>query len=192
MSGDRESLRAFFAHLAEDSPPEWETLAPSITRRVYPRGRQIFGQGMPDLTLRFLERGVVRLAYEHEDGRRSSKSIITEGDLVASATALAGGPASFSATALTQVELLAIPFPAIERLMARHIAWERVARKLFAGLARIKEQREFEFLTLTAEARWRALMARRPDLVTRVSQAELAALIGITPVALSRIKGRSR
>ncbi len=97
----------------------------------------------------------MRLAYEHEDGRLFSKSILLEGDLVASATALAGGATTFSATALTEVVLEALPYPAVQRLMARHIAWERVARKLFADLARVKEQREFEFLTLSAEERWR-------------------------------------
>ena len=189
---DPGAVRAFLEHLAEDSLPEWEVLTPSISPRAYRRGEPIFHQSSPDQNLRFLERGVVRLAYEHQDGRRLSKSIIMEGDLVASATALAGGLTTFSATALTEVELMAIPYPAIERLMARHIAWERVARKLFAELARLKEQREFELLTLTAEERWLGLLASRPDLAARVSQAELAALIGITPVALSRIKARTR
>lgn len=192
MASDPTTVRALLEHLAEDSLPEWDILARSITPRAYRRGEQVFGQGSPDQTLRFLRRGVVRLAYEHEDGRLFSKSILLEGDLVASATALAGGATTFSATALTEVVLEALPYPAVQRLMARHIAWERVARKLFADLARVKERREFEFLTLSAEERWRGLLARRPDVATRVSQAEIAALIGITPVALSRIKARTR
>lgn len=192
MASDPGTLRALFERLAEDGLPDWEVMALSITPRTYQRGERIFEQGSPDRNLRFLTEGVVRLSYEHEDGRNLSKSIITEGDLVASATALAGGLTTFSATALTDAELLVIPYPAVERLMARHIAWERVARKLFADLARKKEQREFEFLALTAEERWRRLQDQRPDLVARVSQVELAALIGITPVALSRIKARVR
>ncbi|MCF8504984.1 MAG: Crp/Fnr family transcriptional regulator [Caulobacter sp.] len=185
-------MRIFLERLAEESLPDWTELAPLVTARTCQRGELIFDQGAPDLSLRFLTRGVVRLAYQHEDGRRHTKSIIVEGDLVASASALAGGETTFSAVALTSVGLLSIPYPAVERLMARHIAWERVARKLFAELARLKEQREFEFLTLKPEERWRGLLTHRPDLIGRVSQAELAALIGITPVALSRIKARSR
>lgn len=192
MASDREILRVFLERLAEDGLPDWGELEPFVSLRAYRAGEQIFGQAAPDRVLRFVTEGVVRLAYEHEDGRRHTKSIIVEGDLVASATALAGGETTFSAVALTQVSLLAMPYSAVEQLMTRHIAWERVARKLFAELARLKEQREFQLLTLKPAERWRGLLTQRPDLIGRVTQAELAALIGITPVALSRIKARAR
>ena len=52
-----------------------------------------------------------------------------------------------------------------------------------------KERREYEFLCLSAEERYRLLIKRSPDLVRQVTQNEIARYLGITPVALSRIRG---
>ena len=76
--------------------------------------------------------------------------------------------------------------------MATHHAWERIARKVFASLATKKEQREFELLTMSPQQRWIDFKTENPDLLKRITQIEIAGLIGITPVALSRIKARLR
>ena len=45
-----------------------------------------------------------------------------------------------------------------------------------------------EFLSLSAEARYRLLLDRSPELVTRLKQRDIARYLGITPVALRRIR----
>jgi CRP-like cAMP-binding protein len=53
-----------------------------------------------------------------------------------------------------------------------------------------KEQREYQLLSLTAEDRYAVMLKTMPDIAKRISQADLAAYIGVTPQALSRIKRR--
>jgi CRP-like cAMP-binding protein len=136
--------------------------------------------------------GLIRLSYEDAAGRRLTKSIVQAGDAFASLSALAGGTASFSAVALDNAAVVSLPYTLMRKLADQHAEWERLAGMLFMRLAQRKEQREFELLTLTAEQRWQRLCRDQPKLVESISQAELAALIGITPVALSRIKRRNR
>lgn len=50
-----------------------------------------------------------------------------------------------------------------------------------------KEQREYELLCLSAQQRYQALLARKPDIYDFVTQGDIAKYLGITPVALSRI-----
>jgi hypothetical protein len=51
-----------------------------------------------------------------------------------------------------------------------------------------KERREYELLCLPAEARYRALLERQPNIYESITQNDIARYPGITPVALSRIK----
>jgi CRP-like cAMP-binding protein len=53
-----------------------------------------------------------------------------------------------------------------------------------------KEQREYELLSLPAAERYQRLCAEDPDLIEQVTQNDIALYLGITPVALSRIKKR--
>ncbi|MBL4788193.1 MAG: hypothetical protein JKY60_03815, partial [Kordiimonadaceae bacterium] len=61
---------------------------------------------------------------------------------------------------------------------------------LLLSLAMKKERREYELLCLSAEQRYRLLLERQPDLVSKIKQQDIALYLGITPVALSRIKKR--
>ena len=188
----RECLDRFVT-LAGPTPAGIEPLAAAM--RVLPaeRGTDLFRQGEPDGNLYYLHRGLVRLGYLDTKGAALTKSIVAEGGLFGSLKALANGAtASFTATALEDSAVVRVPYAALEQAMALDLRWERAARLVLQDLALAKEEREFELLTLTPTQRWTRLQGKRPDLVARVSQMELARLIGVTPVALSRIKGRAR
>lgn len=54
-----------------------------------------------------------------------------------------------------------------------------------------KQQLEFdEFKTSSPEQRYLSLLQKRPDLVQRVPQHQLASFLGITPQSLSRLRAR--
>ena len=53
-------------------------------------------------------------------------------------------------------------------------------------------QREASLLQASAEQRYLALLAQRPQLAGRIAQHHIAAWLGITPVGLSRIRARLR
>jgi CRP-like cAMP-binding protein len=70
------------------------------------------------------------------------------------------------------------------------LAMEVIDHLLIYGIE--KERRERELLTQSAEARYQALLEDSPKLLDKVKQKDIARYLGITPVALSRIRGRSK
>lgn len=71
-------------------------------------------------------------------------------------------------------------FPKFE-LLCRKMAEERMAR----------QQLDFDhFKTSSPEQRYLALMEKRPDLLQRVPQHQLASYLGVTPQSLSRLRAR--
>jgi DNA-binding MarR family transcriptional regulator len=66
------------------------------------------------------------------------------------------------------------------------LARDVIDRLLLYG--RQKERRERELLTLSAEGRYRSLLDEFPSVLDQVKQKDIARFLGITPVALSRIR----
>ncbi len=190
MTAESSQLLRTLSALAGTELPEASGLLAGCALRVFLPGEPVFHQGEPDGCIRLLVNGLVKLAYEDPQGRAFTKSIVQDGEIFASMASLNGLEASFSAVALARSEVEEVPWRILERLAARHHAWETAARRAFMLYAFRKEQREFQFLTLSAAERWAWLCQHRPDLLNRVTQAELAAYIGVTPVGLSRLKTR--
>ena len=61
---------------------------------------------------------------------------------------------------------------------------------ILLNFAMKKERREFELLCLSAEERYKLLLERSPDIAKNVTQNDISRYLGITPVALSRIRKR--
>jgi CRP-like cAMP-binding protein len=173
-----------------DDLPDWDQFAHAVRLEDVAPNVSIVQQGDADPYVRFVLKGLVRLSYEMANGARRTKSIISEGEAFASLNALGGGAATYAATALEPTTLACIPYARLQFLMERHHAWERIVRKVFATLALKKERREYELLTMSPAQRWAKFNRDHTSLLGRISQIEIAALIGITPVALSRLKGR--
>jgi CRP-like cAMP-binding protein len=185
------ALKMALAALGEvDDLPDWDGLQPHIRVAPYDPKAVLLRQGEASAVVQFVLSGLVKLGYESETGALITKSIIESGSAIASLSALEGGLNSFSAVAMEPTLIAKIPFCELKALMQKHHVWERVFRKVVTALALKKEKREFEFLALSPTQRWLNFKRDRGHLLERIPQAEIAALIGITPVALSRIKGR--
>jgi CRP-like cAMP-binding protein len=83
-------------------------------------------------------------------------------------------------------------FEALYAASRKHVEIAARLVDFLLAFAMKKERREMEFLSLTAEDRYRLLLERAPELEQRVRQKDIARYLGITPVALSRIRARCR
>ena len=92
--------------------------------------------------------------------------------------------------AMTDLALEQIPYVTLREFGDRHIAWQRALRVGIERYGARKEKRERELLTLTPEQRYGRFLEEEPALAARIPQKDLALYLGITPVALSRIRGR--
>jgi len=161
------------------------------TELILAKGEHLFRQGDRDSDLYYIRRGILKAYYLTEEGREQVKSLVGEGTIMGSLTAAySGGMNSFSLVTLEDATLVRFAF-ADMRTLARENpdVSERMTELLFS-LAMKKERREYEFLCLSAEERYRLFCERSPELVERVTQQDIALYLGVTPVALSRIKKR--
>ena len=159
--------------------------------KTVPSQEHIFVQGDHDSNLYYLQSGLLKAYYLSLEGKETIKSFLRPGDLIGSLSACyRAHPCSFSLVALKDTSLLRVPFePLFEASRDSQPIALFVIEKLLE-LAMKKELREYELLALSAEDRFRALREREPELLQAITQNDMARYLGITPVALSRIKSR--
>jgi CRP-like cAMP-binding protein len=135
--------------------------------------------------------GLVRHYYVDAKGRESVKAFRGPGDFSAPyAELIQRKPSRTFIQALVKSELLAFDVAEFEALADGSLELQRLARRLVEQNFVWKEQREYEFLQLSAEERYRQFCAERPEHLAHIPQHQVASYIGITPVALSRIRAR--
>lgn len=183
--------RALLETLAGEPLPEWERFARDVRERRLAAGESLFQADQAWPWLAVVTSGVAKLVYPREDGSERIKSFIAEGGFFASLAALTPrGRTTFAAVAMTELAVEQIPYVSLREFGDRHIAWQRALRVGIEFYGARKEKRERELLTLTPEQRYGRFLAEEPALATRIPQKDLALYLGITPVALSRIRGR--
>ena len=101
-----------------------------------------------------------------------------------------GSSCTFSLKTIQVSRLISISYDSVMNVVkeSHPISIELVSYLL--NLSQKKEQREFDFLNLDAEARYRKFCDQNADIKEFISQGDVARYLGITPVALSRIKKR--
>ena len=158
---------------------------------AFAHGDHVFRQGDNDGALYFIKSGILKAYYIVDGGREQVKSFLSSGTIIGSLTAAyAGEPNTFSLVCLEDTELVRFSFSGIRKLARENDSIAEGLTERLLSLAMKKERREYELLCLSAEERYRLLLERSPELIARVAQQDIALYLGITPVALSRIKKR--
>lgn len=168
-----------------------ELLAQHGVSARYPHGSHVFHQGDSDRRLFFVQEGHLKAYYTRIDGREQVKSLVGPGATIGSMASMEeNGACSFGLVAISDVALLSLTFDLLIREAQSDIGIANEVIRFLILFARRKERREHDLLCLTAEERYRQFLAENPSDAATVSQADIAAYIGVTPQALSRIKRR--
>lgn len=169
----------------------WQSFSACFETRDLEPGEFFLRAGDVSDRLCFVNSGLLRFFYTTPDGREFNKSFSRENDFAGAYSAwLTGAPARFSIQALEPCYLLVARFDTIVALFDRYTCWQKFGRLLAEQLYIKKEQREAEFLLDDAETRYRAFQRQYAGLEERIAQYQIASYLGITPVALSRIRTR--
>jgi CRP-like cAMP-binding protein len=162
------------------------------TSQCYKKKSYVFSQGDEDNYIYLVLEGVLKACYYDEDGKEYIKSFLFSGDSIASSQALSGGLCSFSLYSLKETKLLKISYQQVRQVADNNLECASSIIDLLMSFAMKKEQREFELLCLSAEQRYKKLLTKSPDIPQQITQNDIARYLGITPVALSRIKHNPR
>lgn len=176
-------------HPLDDSA--WRAAAPYFSSRRFPAGTYMVEAGKVTKELYFLTSGIARFYYLKPNGKEFNKSFSMKGDVLSSISSLVTGqPSPFYIQALSCCECLLISYQDFRKLSETHRALERLRIGLLERLAIKQERRAYDFLILSAEERYANFLQEYAHLAESVPNYHVATYLGITEVALSRIRRR--
>lgn len=187
-------LRSLYASLR--IPPflpmdEWLTLGRTATLHSLAKGQYWIRSGETADSVAICIEGLFRIFYETPDGNEHNKSFCTTHEFIAPYGALLQRiPSYLSIQSLQESRILVFRYEQLAASYDRHPGWERFGRIVAEQLFVKKETRERELLFLTAEERYRQFLSHYGHLEGEIPQYHIASYLGITPVALSRIRRR--
>jgi CRP-like cAMP-binding protein len=171
-------------------PPEQEAKLCSIAvTENLRKGDTFIREGNVPQKFAFVGKGLFRYFYVNEKGNEFTKGFFPEHNFITSYTAMVRGkPSYYTVQALEDATILVIDFQRWQNLYRGHACWMNLLFVLIEKGYMKKEARERELLIFSAEERYRAFLREYPELEKRIKQHLIASYLGITPVALSRIR----
>lgn len=184
-----EMLRTTLNGLTTMPTFEWGYLASILRPLRIEKNGYLLRQGEFPSTLGYIEHGLFRVFFITESGDEKTHTFREEGRFLSGLSPfLERRRSPYFIQAIEDSELACIDLGSIDELRGRHPCWEaayaRYAEKLFLE----KERREREFLSESATTRYRTFVSDNPMFEARIPQYLIASYLGITPVALSRIR----
>tara|TARA_B100001971_G_scaffold84647_1_gene77941 strand:- start:37803 stop:38366 length:564 start_codon:yes stop_codon:yes gene_type:complete len=184
-----ENLYSFFNNLHPIPSSEWKKIEGEFQKRSFKKGEILQEINEIPTHLFILESGLAKASYLGDEGKEFIKSFFAEMDIASSyIEVLREIPSRVEIKALENIEAVTFPFKRIKELYAGDPCWNALGRILAEKFFIMKEQREYEFLMLDARARYENFKEHFGHLEKRISNAQIALYLGITPVSLSRIK----
>ncbi|QTN39843.1 Crp/Fnr family transcriptional regulator [Cryomorphaceae bacterium] len=159
--------------------------------RKYEAGTLLLHQGEKETDVRILMSGLVRLYTMQSDGEEKTLAYMERGDHVASVqTVLRGEAGLFYAEVMEPIQCLQFDSKVMDELEKRNPRLQQFkVRGMERALDKMIDLVQFHIL-YKPEERFKVFAERHPKLLDRVSQKNLASMLGMTPVSLSRIKNR--
>ncbi|OGW41149.1 MAG: hypothetical protein A2010_18025 [Nitrospirae bacterium GWD2_57_9] len=185
------NLRTALEKLCPIPETEWSYFSRQLRARKFEAEEFLIRAGDPVTAFFFIVKGLARFFYLTPEGKEFNKYFAMENNFVGSfCYKIPNEPCPYSVQAMENTETLVLPVMVMEEAYSRHAAWERIGRLHAEKLALTKELREKEFLLDPAETRYHRFLHDYPGLARRIPQYHIASYLGITDVALSRIRNK--
>jgi len=169
--------------------PDFSALGLETTLRHYRKGEYLFRQGDPAPKLFFLATGLVRYVSVSPEGKEFTQSFIAAPYISGSTRAMVRQcEVLFSIEVLEPVICLEFEWLPFYNQMKQQPGFLETYVAILEALFIMKEERESAFVKLSAEQRYLQFIEQNGHLADRIPLQQIASYIGITPVALSRIR----
>lgn len=186
-SGYADLKKSLFKY-ASMPDSEWEYIANGLSVVHLPKGEYYTRINDTALSAGYVVSGILKSFYLDKHGNEFVRSFASAGSyLVALSSGLLGKPSNVSIRVLQDATILSSDFSLWRNALDRHPCWNEIQRKITERYYIDREEHVIELLTLTALERYHRFLDRFPDIAPIIPQKDIAAYIGITPVALSRI-----
>jgi CRP-like cAMP-binding protein len=154
-----------------------------------PKGTLLLKEGQSSKESYFVLKGCIR-TYYMIDGEEKTTAFYTEMDALTPHCVITKTPSDYFISCVEDCILSISNVDMEEEVNSKFPKFEFMCRKLSEELL-AKQQINFdEFKTSSPEQRYLNLLQKRPDLIQRVPQSQLASYLGIKPPSLSRLRAR--
>ena len=167
----------------------FEELGISGEIKLYKKGERLITQGELAPNIYYFTQGLTRYVSVSPDGKEFTQSF-AHGPCIAGSThaMVRQVPTNFSIEVIEDVLCLEFEWQRFFNAMKKDLGfletYTRMIEELFIG----KCDREYSFVQKTAEERYLDFLEKHSELVDKIPLQYIASYIGITPVALSRIR----
>lgn len=172
-----------------DDDIDWTLLMLPIDVHLVAKGDYLFQQGDAVNRLYFLSVGFVRYVSVSDTGKEFTQTLVKGPGVIGSTRAMVTETnALFGIQALEDCVVLSYPWKAFYSQMREDKVFLECYAHFLERIFIIKEERESSFVQHSAERRYLNFCATYPEFKNIIQQQQIASYIGITPVALSRIR----
>lgn len=179
-----------FSFLAPQTLAAFESLCNSVS---FNRGEHFIKADESADKFGIVAKGMFRYYYLNDKGNEYTKGFFQEGSLLSSYSAMISNePSPYGIQALEDAAVIVVGYDEWKAIEKNDAAWKDFLIFFLQKGYRKKEKREREFLLFDASARYESFLEEYPGLENRISQHLIASYLGITPVALSRIRSRMK
>ncbi len=184
-------LKKVLSSLTDVTEQEWNEFKQLFTVRRIAKGEYFARAGVHASHVGFVVAGTLRAFYLSKDGTEYNKTFFQENTFIAAFASLVTQSKSYiDIQALENSEVLVARYKDIVRLYETYHTFERMGRRVVEIEWVKKEMREIRLVLTSAEERYKHFQQEHPGLERKIPQYQIASYLGITPVALSRIRSR--
>ena len=157
------------------------------------KGDFLLRQGVREMEQYFIVEGVLKRVVSNPEGKEMILRFAAEGDMETSYAAWRmGTPTPYGIVCVTKTRVVRLPLPRWVEFLERR----RVSKDLFeSAVMRLMTEVMSHTITLhllDAPGRVHRFLRKRPDLVERIPQKQLAAYLNLSAETLSRLKQRGK
>lgn len=191
MSDTYASFFRYLRFVVPDMEDEvFQAMIPVLTVKTYRKGAIISPEGKVNNLTSFIDYGVV-MPYNFIDGKKHVYNFFFENEFTTDYESfLTRQPAKYGLEALEDTQLINLHYDDLQKLYQRFHKLERVGRLAAEAQFLRLVERSFSLQSEKPEERYLRILKEKPQVQQRVPQYLLAAFVGITPEALSRIRAR--
>lgn len=194
-SSSLENALSLLYNILSDISPlsqsSWNEVKPYFSLKTFPKGAHLFDIGDTVKDFYFLVEGLARYYYISDSGKEFNKSFAEKpGHLLSSISSVSmqDEVSPFCVETLSDFTVLCISYKDFRKLSAKHQEWNDLLLRIYERLIVKKERREADFLLLSAKERYLKFLKDYSMIEQAVANYHIASYLGITEVALSRIR----
>lgn len=168
----------------------WAIYSSKNIRKEYRKKDLILKEGEVENYLSFVEEGTARLFFMKQNKELTTRFVFKHQYMTAYDSFLQRSPSRCTVEALTDMIVWQIHYDDLQEVYNTSPIGNLIGRLTVENIYLSKSNKEFSYLSESAEERYLKLMKEQPNLFQLIPLKHIATYLGITPQALSRIRRR--